>query len=265
MRLRTAVLAILVAVLVAPAAASADIGQARTGNPDHYDRNASVVTDSTGVTYLYFARSVLPCNRLSVPADPLCPDQIGYDLYVKRSTDGGQDFGPATRVAQNPFGGSPGFRGRTIAATATPDGVHVFWSDGGSNNFLYHAFKPNGQDAFSGNPQPMTDIPPDVFNAEAVSVGNQVYVYTQEFPNINARQYSAAGPDLTLSGGPTVVEGGGSKSIPKAIVDVHGGCKMVMADDTAYPQVNDFTDESADCLNWPAPARPVVTEPGSNW
>jgi hypothetical protein len=253
----------VVAVLAAPGAANADVGQARTGTPTQYDRNASVVTDAAGVTYLYFARSELPCNRLSVPATPGCPDNIGYDIYVKRSTDGGQDFGPAVKVAQNPLGPGPAFRGRTIAATATPDGVHVFWADGGSNNVLYHAFKPNEQDTFTGNPQPM-DLPPDVFNVEAVSIANQVFVYTQEFPNINARRYTAAGQALTLTGGPTVVETPG-KSIPKAIVDVHGGCKMVMADDSAYPQVNDYTDASPDCLNWPAPARPVVTEPGSNW
>src|SRR3954447_893331 len=264
MRLRTAVLAIVAAALVAPAAASADVGQARTGNPDHYDRNASVVTDSAGVTWLYFARSQASCNRLGVPANPACPDQVGYDMYVKKSLDGGQDFGPATLAAQNPFGPGPVFRGRTIAATATPDGVHVFWSDGGSNNFLYHAFKPNGSDAFTGDPQPMMDIPPDVFNVEAVSIGDQVFVYTQEFPDIKAREYTAAGPGLTANGGPTVVESGG-KSIPKAIVDVHGGCKMVMADDSMFPQVDDYTDASPDCLNWPAAARPVVTQPGSNW
>src|SRR3954471_18597866 len=264
MRLRAAFAFLVVAALFAPGAASADVGLARTGNPTQYDRNASVVTDATGVTYLYFARSVPACNRLSALPNPACPDQTGYDIYVKRSTDGGQDFGPAVLVGQNPFGGTPAFRGRTIAATATPDGVHVFWADGGSNNFLYHAFKPNGQDTFTGNPQPMMDIPPDVFNVEAVSIGDQVYVYTQEFPDINARQYTAAGEDLTLSGGPTVVESGG-KSIPKAIVDVHGGCKMVMAADSTYPQVNDYTDASADCLNWPAPAQAVVTQPGSNW
>src|SRR3954447_1754705 len=99
MRLRAALLAVVAAVLVAPAAASADVGLARTGTPDHYDRNASVVTDATGVTYLYFARSELPCNRLGMPPNPACPDQVGYDIFVKRSTDGGQDFGPATLVA----------------------------------------------------------------------------------------------------------------------------------------------------------------------
>jgi hypothetical protein len=251
--------------LAAASSASADVGQPRTGTPTQYDRNASVVTDATGTTYLYFARSELACNRLATPvANPLCPDQIGYDIYVKRSNDGGQDFGPAERVAQNPVGPTAAFRGRTIAATATPDGVHVFWADGGNNNLVYHAFKPNGQDEFDGNPQPMTDIPADVFNVEAVSVGNQVFVYTQEFANINARRYTAAGNALTLDGGPTVVESGGM-SIPKAIVDVHGGCKMTMANDSTYPQVNVFTDASPDCLNWEAPARLVVDEPGSNW
>src|SRR3954471_8645788 len=264
MRLRAAFAFLVVAALFAPGAASADVGLARTGNPTQYDRNASVVTDATGVTYLYFARSELACNRLATVPNPACPDQIGYDIYVKRSNDGGQDFGPAVRAAQNPFGPTPAFRGRTIAATATPDGVHVFWADGGSNNSVYHAFKPNGLDTFTGNPTPVPDIPADVFNVEAVSVGNQVYVYTQEFANINARRYPAAGDALTPNGGPTVAESGGM-SIPKAIVDVNGGCKMTMANDSTYPQVNDFTDVSADCLNWPAAARPVVTAPGSNW
>jgi hypothetical protein len=89
-------------------------------------------------------------------------------------------------------------------------------------------------------------------------------VYTQEFPDIKAREYTAAGNVLTPNGDPTVVESG-DKSIPKAIVDVNGGCKMTMADDSAYPQVNVYTDASEDCLNWPAPARLVVDEPGSNW
>jgi hypothetical protein len=251
--------------LAAASSASADVGQPRTGNATQYDRNPSVVTDATGTTYLYFARSQMACNRLATPVpNPACPDQIGYDLYVKRSNDGGQDFGPAVRVAPNPFGPGPAFRGRTIAATATPDGVHVFWADGGNNNLVYHAFKPNGQDTFDAPPQPMLDIPPMVFNVEAVSIGDQVYVYTQENGDIDARRYTAAGNALSPNGGPTVAEAGG-KSIPKAIVDVNGGCKMTMADDSAYPQVNVYTDTSADCLNWPAPARLVVDVPGSNW
>jgi hypothetical protein len=264
LRILLALTCVGVLALVAAGSASATVGQPRTGNATQYDRNASVVTDSTGTTYMYFARSEAACNRLAPLPDPACPDQLGYDMYVKRSDDGGKDFGPAVKVAQNPFGPGPAFRGRTIAATATPDGVHVFWADGGSNNFVYHAFKPNGQDAFDANPQPMTDIPPDVFNVEAVSVGNQVYVYTQEFPDIDARQYTAAGNALTLNGGPTVVETGG-RSLPKAIVDVNGGCKMTMTDDSGYPQVNVYVDASADCLNWPDPARLVVDEPGSNW
>jgi hypothetical protein len=253
-----------IGLLATATSAAADVGQARTGNPDQYDRDASVVKDSTGVTYLYFARSELACNRLSVPANPLCPDQIGYDIYVKRSTDGGQDFGPAVRVAQNPLGPTAAFRGRTIAATATANGVHVFWSDGGNNNQLYHAFKPNGQDTFANPPQPMGDIPADVFNAEAVAVGQNVFVYTQEFPDINARQYTDDGTgQLTLADGPVAVSSTG-KAIPKAIVDVNGGCKMTYVDDSSYPQVNDFVNESADCLHWGG-ERPVVTVPGSNW
>jgi hypothetical protein len=265
--MRQTLLAAAIAVSVAlasAASASADVGQPRTGNPDHYDRNASVVTDATGVTYLYFARSQATCNRLALPMSAVCPDQIGYDIYVKRSTDGGKDFGPAVKVADNPFGPGMAFRGRTIAATATPFGVHVFWADGGSNNQLYHAFKPNGQDQFDAQPQPMGDIPPDVFNVEAVSIGTHVFVYTQEFPDINAREYEDDGTgQLDPVQGPVAAATTG-KAIPKAIVDVHGGCRMTYVDDSTYPDVRVFVNSSADCVHY-GTEQPVVTQPGSNW
>ncbi|MEA2368986.1 MAG: hypothetical protein QOH38_1704 [Thermoleophilaceae bacterium] len=267
--MKQALLAAVIAVsvgLVSAATASADVGQPRTGTPDRYDRDASVVTDTTGVTYLYFARSQDPCNRLALPLplNPVCPDQVAYDMYVKRSTDGGQDFGPAVKAAQNPVSVGPLFRGRTIAATATPAGVHVFWADGGNSTQLYHAFKPNGQDTFDAPPQPMGDIPADVFNVEAVSIGTEVFVYTQEAPNINARQYHDNGAgQLALAQGPVPVSTSG-KAIPKAIVDVHGGCRMTYVDDSTYPDVRVFVNSSGDCLNYGGEV-PVVTQPGSNW
>jgi hypothetical protein len=189
---------------------------------------------------------------------------VAYDIWVKRSNDGGQDFGPAVKVAQNPSPAAPLFRGRTLAATATPNGVHVFWADGGTFNTLYHAYKPNGQDAFSEPPEPLDDVPPSVFNVEAVSQGNQVYVYTQELPTINARRYTDDGSgELTLTQGPVAASSPG-KAIPKAIVDVRGGCKMTYVDDSTFPQVNVFVNASADCVNYDA-ERPVITDGGANW
>ena len=266
-RMLAALCVALTAMLVTAAGASATVGQPRTGNPAKYDRNPSVVTDTTGVTYLYFARSQLDCNRLSVPMNPLCPDQIGYDLYVKRSNDGGKTYGPATLAAANPLGPTAAFRGRTIAATATPGGVHVFWADGGNINQLYHAFKPNGQDAFENPPAPLAGTGPTVFNVEAVAIGNQVFVYTQEFPNINARRYTDDGTgQLALSEGPEPVSTTGT-AIPKAIVDVNGGCKMTYVDDSTYPQVNVFVNESADCMQYAGEREVVGPEEseGSNW
>src|SRR2546423_1409000 len=104
--------------------AYAAVGQART-HTAFYDRNASVVQDGA-VTYLFFARSQQPCDRLA----GCNPDQQTYDLWYKASTNGGKDFGPDTLAAKN-----PGILfGRTIAAAPrNGDGnLYVFWASGGS-------------------------------------------------------------------------------------------------------------------------------------
>ena len=123
--------ALLCALLAAPSA-QATVGQARTAGTN-YDRNPSVVQDGS-LTYLFFARSQNPCNRLA----GCNADQEQYDLYVKVSPDGGKNYGPPQLVAANPDG--PGtHRGRTIAATRAADGtVYVFWADGGSQSQLYY-------------------------------------------------------------------------------------------------------------------------------
>src|SRR5215212_10794199 len=126
-----AALAAILTALALPGAALADVGLPRTAG-DHYDRNPSVV-DAGDVTYLFFARSENPCNRLT----GCNADNEQYDLYVKRSLDGGKTYGPATVVAANPDGAGS-HRGRTIAATLASDGrVLVFWADGGSQSPLY--------------------------------------------------------------------------------------------------------------------------------
>jgi hypothetical protein len=258
-------LAVLAAALALTAPAYADVGQPRTGSAK-YDRDASVV-EYGGTTYLFFARSQQSCNRLTTPVPALCPDNLDYDLYYKISSDGGKTFGPATLLDSNP--GPVFFRGRTIAATATGDGVHVLWSNGANSidGRVYHYFAPGGGTSFSPR-QEVADIPDDVFNAEAVGDGQNVYAYTQETvpagPGIYAYRFSATGPNLTLTGGPT--KAADNKALPKAIRDVNGGFRMTMVDDSAYPTVDVYVDSSADGLNWPAPEQRVVSQTGvSNW
>src|SRR4051812_708108 len=108
-RLLTALCLALAAMAVAAPLAGAAVGQPVTSGPN-YDRNATVVQDH-GITYLFFARSEQPCNRL----DGCNPDNAKYDLWFKKSYDGGDHYGPATLAAQNPEPATD-FRGRTLAA-----------------------------------------------------------------------------------------------------------------------------------------------------
>ncbi len=258
-------LAAVIGALAIASPAYATVGQPRTGSPK-YDRSPSVV-EYGGTTYLFFARSQEDCTRLAPMASPLCPDQLDYDLYYKTSSDGGKTFGPATLLDANPDGILV-YRGRTVAATATADGVHVLWSDGASgiDGRVFHYFAPGGGTAFTGTggSDEVTEIPDDVFNAEAVGDGSNLFVYAQEMGDINAYRFTASGSDLTLTGGPTLAAD--SKSLPRAIKDVNGGFRMTMTDDSGYPTVDVYTDSSADGLNWPAPEELVVSQPGvSNW
>jgi hypothetical protein len=245
-----------VGLALATPGASADVGQPRTEG-SRYDRNPTLVQDGP-LTYLLFARSQVPCNRLA----GCNPDNLDYDMYVKVSPDGGKTFGPAQFVAPNPDGPGP-FWGRTLAATVDAQGViHVFWASGGNLGPLYQVIE-TGPGTFSP-PQPVLGAPPLVFNVEAVTLGSDIYLYTEELGTpygIYARRFDGA----TVTSGPTLVAA--DKNLPKAIVDNRtGGCKMTMVDASTYPDVDVYTDASPDCLNWPAPERLIVTQPGvSNW
>src|SRR3954454_3991499 len=175
------------ATLVCAAPAFGVVGQPRTGSAK-YDRDASVVQYG-GTTYLFFARSQQTCNRLTTPIPALCPDNLDYDLYYKLSSDGGKTFGPATLLDTNP--GPVFFRGRTVAATANADGVHVLWSNGANSidGSVYHYFAPGGTAAFTAR-QEVADITNDVFNAEAVGDGANLFVYAQENSQINAYRFA---------------------------------------------------------------------------
>jgi hypothetical protein len=262
--LLVAVAAILVSLSLA-ASASAVVGQARTsgnGPGQKYDRNSSVVVEGA-TTYMFFARSQVNCSRLPMPTSPGCPDNLGYDLYVKASPDGGRTFGPATLVDENPTGPVGPFYGRTISAVATPDGVHVFWANGGFIGPVYHYFKPTGSDTFSDQ-EVTPNTGPNVFNAWAVSRGSEVLLYTEEpGQGIQARRYTAAGPDLTPAGGPTPVPDTQDANIPKAMVDSQGIVRLVMVkpgDGGVY------ATSSADGLTFPPPALVAPAEDGViNW
>lgn len=254
-------------VLALASPAHAVVGQARTTGPQ-YDRNPSVVQDGA-LTYLFFARSVLPCNRLGTPA--CTPDVMKYDLYYKVSPDGGKTYGPPQLAASNLETANPLFYGRTIAATRTVDGsgqgtLHVFWASGGNSTTLYHIEKSPSASVFS-DPQPVLGVGPvnGVFNVEAVALGADVYLYTEEccgpLTGIWAYEYAAG----TATGRTLVALG---MNLPKAIVDNQPQpfrFRMTMTDASQYPTVDVHVSSSIDGLNW-TPPEPVVHEEGvSNW
>ena len=248
--------------LAVAAPASAAVGQPRTaGDAGRYDRNASVVQDGA-LTYLFFARSQNPCNRLA----GCNPDQEQYDLYMKTSSDGGKTYGPARFVAANPDG--PGsHRGRTIAATRRQsDGtVYVFWADGGSQSQLYYVRETSpSSSTFVGAALPVVGLGThDVFNVEAVSRGADVYLYTEETEGTTYGVHARSFSEPTASA-PTLVEA--DRNLPKAIVDNAGIVRMTYVDASNYPTVNVEVESSSDGLAWPQPGQPVVTDPGvSNW
>jgi hypothetical protein len=264
LRLHVLLLATVAAALVAVAPAQAKVGQARTTGPQ-YDRNPSVVQDG-GLTYMFFARSVLPCNRLGAP--PCNPDVSKYDLYYKVSPDGGKTYGPPQLAAANIETANPIFYGRTIAATRTTGGtIYVFWASGGNSTVLYYIEKAPSATAFS-DPAPVLGIPSvdGTFNVEAVSLGPDVYLYTEECcaptaTGIYAYQFvggTAVGRTLVALG----------MNLPKAIVDNQPGpirFRMTMTEASQYPTVDVYVSSSADGLNWTPPQLAVHEDGVSNW
>ena len=261
---RIITLLLLLAAAGAATTARAAVGQPVTAGPN-YDRNPSVVQDGA-LTYLFFARSQSPCNRLL----GCNPDAEQYDLYYKASPNGGKDWGPDTLIAVNPDGVGP-FYGRTIAATRVASGpsagtLYVFWATGGNETTLYYVSKaPNAPAFTAATPVLYNGLPLQAFNVEAVASGADVYMYTEECcnapkpPGIYAYAFNAG----VATVGNLVAA---NKNIPKAIVDVNGGFRMTMTDASAYPTVDVYVDSSPDGLNWAAPEVLVIHEPGvSHW
>jgi len=257
--------AALALVLAVPASASADgggsssSGLAPVTTGPNYDRNPSVVRDG-GRTYLFFARSQAPCDRLA----GCDADNADYDLYVKVSTNGGRTYGAASLVAANP--GPPAlFRGRTIAATRRSNGQMVlFWASGANANAPLYVLEETTQGAFSA-PAPMPQYVPGVngvFNLDAVSRGNDVFLYTEECcaaPGVYAQRYAGSG----LTTGHTLVAA--NRNLPKGFVDRNGVVRLTYTDASAYPTVTDYVDTSFDGLVF-GRSRLAVSEPGvSHW
>jgi hypothetical protein len=252
----SALAAAVVAVILAAGSVAAAVGQPRTAGPQ-YDRNPSVVS-SGGITYLFFARSRAACDRLA----GCNPDNATYDIFVKKSANGGKDYGPATLAATNPNPLPTGgiFRGRTIAATVGTGGaISLYWADGGFCNTMYHVAYPGSG---VGAVTPVTTAVGPVFNVEAVTRVDGTFVYTEECgAPYGIHSYRAAGPVLT---GGTLVAA--DRNLPKAIVDdQNGSVRLTYVDATAYPVVDVYVRSSADGLVF-GPEQPVVHEAGvANW
>jgi hypothetical protein len=240
-----------------------------TGRPitvgTHYDRNASVVRDGKN-TYTFFARSQLaPCNRLA----GCDPDQRKFDLFYMKSADGGRSYGSAQLAATNPdptpdlspltpYGG---FRGRTIAAIKAGNKVTVFWADGGNERELYKVEKSSSNDTFG--PPTIVPVSETVFNVEAITRGNQAFLYTEGTGisgyGVYAHTYSAGAP------GPAVLVRL-DRNIPKAIVDKRGLIRMTYVDATPYPKVDDYVTSSTDGIAFGPEVLAVAGGPNeSNW
>lgn len=259
--------AVLALALAAPAAHARSQNHYATGLPvtsgPNYDRNASVVEDGK-FTYMFFARSrIQPCNRLT----GCDPDQRKYDLFYKKSTDG-KNFGPAQLAATNPdptpdanpalpYGG---FRGRTIAATKNGNRVIIFWADGGFERELYKIEKPSGSDTFTA-PQvvPVTET---VFNVEAITRGNQTFLYTE---GTGPGGYGVYAHTFTgnAAGPPVLVQE--DRNIPKAIVDrKNGAIRLTYVDASNYPSVDVYVNSSTDGVTFAGETLAVKAAPNES-
>jgi hypothetical protein len=245
-------LALALPLAAAPGAGAA-VGSERTDGPN-YDRTPSVVQDGA-MTDLFFVRSQQPCDRLAgCNADTFTE----YDLYLKQSTNGGKDYGPAQQIAVNPDG--PGdHRGRTIAATPKPGGgVYVFWASGANSQQLFYV-EVNGNTP-AGPPQPVTGLNTStIMNVEAITRGGQVLLYTEEPGGVFAYDFAGG----AASAGNLVSAG---KNLPKAIVDrENGSVRITYVDASAYPQVDVYVNTSADGHTF-TDEQLVIAEPGtSHW
>jgi hypothetical protein len=248
--------------VVVPCSVEAVVGQPRTAG-EHYDRNPTVVQDGP-LTYLFFARSQTPCNRLA----GCNPDALDYDLYYKLSPDGGKTYGPEVLLAVNPDGPGP-FYGRTIAAIRSVEGasagtLYVFWASGGNSNNLYVVTKPPAAPFALAAVPVLGTSPLEVFNVEAVAGPNGMFIYTEEC--CSALGLFAYRFDGAMATTRTPVAPG--RSLPKAIVDNQPGAlryRMTYVDASTYPTVDVWVASSADGLVWVGHER-VVTEPAvSNW
>jgi len=258
---RIAALLALAVFITFPCSVEAVVGQPRTTG-DRYDRNPTVVQDG-GFTYLFFARSQNPCNRLA----GCNPDMQDYDLWYKVSVDGGKTYAPPVLLALNPDSAGP-FYGRTIAAVRSVDGttagtLYVFWASGGNSNNLYVVTRPPAG-AFGPALPVVGTSPLEVFNVEAIAGPDGIFLYTEEC--CSSHGLFAYRFDGVVALDRTSVAPG--KSLPKAIVDNQPGpfrYRMTYVDAATYPQVDVYVASSADGLAW-SDHRAVVSEPAvSNW
>jgi hypothetical protein len=220
----------------------------------NYDRNPSVIQHANE-TWLFFARSEAPCDRLSVPG---CnPDNSTYDLYYLRSSNNGKTWGPPVLVADNPHENS--FYGRTVAATRAADGsIYLFWASGGGPGNLYYFRKAPDSNTFTPLGS-LDDI--SYFNVEAVAAGNTVFVYYEDATGAGIYVRTFDGANFSA---PALVAA--ARNIPKVIIDKRGVFRMAMVSALSFPVVNVEVASSADGLNW-GPATVAVNGDGTvtNW
>ena len=213
----------------------------------NYDRNPSVVRANDGTYYLFFARTVSPCDRASCNND-----NNQYNIFYMTSANGTAWSSPSQLSDRT--GLTSDFYGRTIAATLDSAGtIWVFWASGGNAGALYYYTITNG---VASARQTLNDYL--YFNVEVVKSpdNNLRMLFENQVGDIYTRSYNGA----TWSA-PVLVATG--RSIPKVTVD--GSVLRMVSVNPALGQ-DEYSQSTDNGATWSAPVT-VVAPSGTitNW
>lgn len=220
----------------------------------HYDRNSTTLKAADGTYWMYFARSVEPCDRATGGCNA---DGSQYNIFYMNSSDPATFSNPVQLSDRT--GLSQFFYGRTIAATQDSTGtIWVFWASGGNGGPLYYYTKEPNQ-PWSARGELDDEL---YFNVEAAARGNELWMFYEDATGtgVFSRQYSY---DSGTWSSPTPVASG--MSIPKAYVDGNT-FYLTMAKTDTWPDVGDYVTSSTDGVNWTEPMLAVPAHDGiTNW
>lgn len=141
-----------------------------------------------------------------------------YDIFIMRSIDGGNSFGPGVNLSNN-----PGFSEHPQAASDNV-GIHAVWADNTSGNreVLYTLGRDNG--ASFEQVQNLSNTPSDSFNQEIAVFKENVYVVWLEDDDNGSRVMFRASNDggNTFEEAQVVSDKANMATLPKIAADSQG-------------------------------------------